>query len=290
MFKNIAVIGGDLRLSTLAQMLEKDDNKVYVYGMEKSNEIVHNKKIIKCKTIDEAIEKSEIIIGSIPFSKSENEMYAIFSEKHIEIKDLVRKQYKEKIFIAGSISENLKNLLQRSYAKVIDVMEREELVILNTIATAEGAIEVAINNTDTVLHGSKVLVLGFGRVAKVVARKFYELSAKVTCAARKTTDLAWARAFGYDAIHISELNQNLKDFDIIINTVPQIIVDKNKMKFMNKKVLLIDLASNPGGIDREEAKELNLKLIWALALPGKVAPVTSAQFVKETIYNILNEL
>ena len=52
---------------------------------------------------------------------------------------------------------------------------------------------------------------------------------------------------------------------------------------------MIDLASNTGGINREDAKELDLKLVWALALPGKVAPVTSAYFIKETIYNILNE-
>lgn len=290
MVKNISVIGGDLRLSTLAEMLDKDANNVYVYGMEKCSEIVENSKITKCKNIDEAIDKSRIIIGSVPFSKSEDEMYATFSEKHIEIKDLVKKEHKDKIFIAGSIPEKSKNLLQKSYGKVVDLMEREELVILNTIATAEGAIEVAINNTDTILHGSKILVLGFGRVAKVVARKFNELSAKVTCAARKKTDLAWAKAFGYDAIHISELGQNLENYDIIINTVPQVIVNKDKMKYMNEKVLLIDLASDPGGINREDAKELNLKLVWALALPGKVAPVTSAEFIKETIYNILDEL
>lgn len=287
MKRKISVIGGDLRITTLAQSLSEDGNEIAVYGMENSNEINKNKEILKCKTIDEAIEKSDIIIGSIPFLKSETEMYATFSDKHIEINDLIKKEHKDKIFIAGSIPANIKKVMSEKYKEIIDVMEIEELLILNTIATAEGAIEVAISNVDTILHGSKVLVLGFGRVAKVVARKFYGIGAKVTCAARKNTDLAWAKAFGYDAINIGKLKENLKDYNIIINTVPQIIIGKEKMKYMNPKVLLIDLASNPGGINREDAKNLNLKLVWALALPGKVAPVTSAEFIKQTIYNTL---
>ena len=54
--------------------------------------------------------------------------------------------------------------------------------------------------------------------------------------------------------------------------------------------MLIDIASNPGGIDRNIAKKKDLKLIWALSLPGKVAPVTSAEFIKETIYHVLKEI
>ena len=290
MEKKISLIGGDLRIVNLAEMLQDDGNKVTVYGMEKSEEIIQNKNIKKAKSIGEAISDSEIIIGSIPFASDETKMYATFSEKDIKIKDLVKKENKDKIFIAGSISEKKEELLSKTYGKVIDVMKREELVILNTIATAEGAIEVAIKNTDSILLGSKVLVLGFGRVGKVVARKFYEMSAKVTCAARRPTDLAWIRAFGYDETNINELGKEIENYDIIINTVPQIIIKQNLMKYMKENVLMIDLASNPGGIDREAAKNLNLKLVWALALPGKVAPVTSAFFIKETIYNALTEV
>lgn len=296
MDRKISVIGGDLRISKLASMLAEDGNQVSVYGMEKSNEIEENDKITKCANLEETINRSDIIIGSVPFLKGEDEMYATFSNKPIKVEELLKNRHKDKIFIAGSIPLASKIFLEKKFGKVIDVMEREELVILNTIATAEGTIEVAISNTDKILHGSKVLVLGFGRVGKVVARKFYELSARVSCAARKTSDLAWIKAFGYEAININFLKEDsinnkktLADFDIIINTVPQMIVTKNTMKYMKKDVLLIDLASNPGGINKDDAKDLGLKLVWALALPGKVAPVTSAEFIKLTIYNILDE-
>ena len=300
----ISIIGGDLRLVNLAKMLADDKNDIYVFGMEKSEEIEKDKRIIKCNTLDNAIKKSEIIIGSIPFSRNDKEMYASFSDKIIKIDDLINnaskekkdvaestqndiKNYNDKTFIAGSISNNAKVKLEKSYGKVIDIMKEEELVVLNTIATAEGAIEVAIHNTDKIIHGSKVLILGFGRVAKVVAKKFDGISAKVTCAARKNTDLAWIKALGYEAVNINKLGEDLKQYDIIINTVPQMIIDKEEMQYMSKNVLLIDLASTPGGINTEDAQKLNLKFVWALALPGKVAPITSAEFIKDTIYNIL---
>ena len=169
-------------------------------------------------------------------------------------------------------------------------MEREELAILNTIATAEGAIEVAINNTDRILQGANVLVLGFGRVAKIVANKFSNLSAKVTCSARKKTDLAWIEAYGYNSLDINDMVYYLKDFDIIINTVPQVIINERELKHMNSNVLLIDLASTPGGFDSKTAINMGLKYVWALALPGKVAPKTSAKIIKETIGNTLEEI
>lgn len=288
MKENFTVIGGDLRISTLAKLLAEDGNNVFVYGMENANFIEENTKIIKCKSIEEAVKSSNIIIGSIPFSKSKNEMYAIFSEKHIQIDELIKGDNSKKIFIAGSISEDSKEILEKSYMEVVDIMEYEQLAILNTIATAEGAIEVAIKNTDTILHGKNVLILGFGRVAKIVAKKFQGLSANITCAARKPSDFAWITALGYNLIDINTIETEFGDFDIVINTVPKIIVAKDGMKFMKKNVLLIDLASEPGGFDKNDAKTLDLKLICALALPGKIAPVTSAEFIKQTIYdNIL---
>ena len=81
-------------------------------------------------------------------------------------------------------------------------------------------------------------------------------------------------------------DNELGKFDIIINTIPFQILDEERLNLVNKDVVLIDLASNPGGVDRKVAKEKGIKVIWALSLPGKVAPTTSAEFIKETIYNV----
>ena len=289
MKNKLAVIGGDLRIAKLAIMLANDGNEVYVYGLEKSEEIRRQKNIIQCDTIRKAIDDVEIVIGPIPFSSNGKDINAPFSDNVISIRELMH-ILNAKILIAGSITPDVYDLANDEYIEIIDIMKSEELAVLNTISTAEGTIEIIIANTNKIIHGSKVLILGFGRIGKVLARKLAGLSAKVTCAARKDEDLAWNRAYGHMETNINAIGENLSEYDVIINTVPHLVLTSEKIKYVKDDCLLVDLASNPGGIDKKAAKDKNLKLIWALALPGKVAPVTTAEFIKDTVYNILKEI
>ena len=265
---NFTIVGGDLRIIKLAKMLSADGNIVYAYGVEKAEELKQDSKIIICDKLQEAVKNSEIIIGPIPFSSNGKDINAPFSDNQISISDLANDEYIE----------------------IIDIIKREELAVLNTISTAEGTIEIIIANTSKIVHGSKVLILGFGRIGKVLARKLSALSAEITCAARKDEDLAWIKAYGHMATNINAIGENLSEYDVIINTVPHLILTEDKIKYIRDDCLLVDLASNPGGIDKKAAKNKNLKLIWALALPGKVAPVTTAEFIKDTVYNVLREI
>lgn len=289
MKNKLAIIGGDLRIAKLAIMLANDGNEVYVYGLEKSEEIKKQKNIIQCDTIRKAIDNVEIVIGPIPFSSNGNTINMPFSDKEITIREMMH-NINAKVLIAGAISPEVYEMANDEYIEIIDIMKREELAVLNTIATAEGTIQIAIENTNRILHGSEVLILGFGRIGKVLARKLAGLSVKVTCAARKDEDLAWIEAYGHKSLNINNLSENLRPFDIIINTVPHIVLTEEKLEYVRKDALLIDLASNPGGIDKKAIKDRKLKFVWALSLPGKVAPTTSAEFIKNTIYNILREI
>lgn len=284
-----AIIGGDLRIVKLAEMLAKDENEIYVYGLEKAEDIKNNPNIIQCDSIKKAIQDVEIVIGPIPFSSNGNTINTPFGDKEITIREMMH-VINAKVLIAGGISPEVYGMANDEYIEIIDIMKREELAVLNTIATAEGTIQIAIENTNKILHGSEVLILGFGRIGKVLARKLAGLAVKVTCAARKDEDLAWIQAYGHKATNINSIGENLKQFDIIINTVPHMILTEERLKNVKKDCLLIDLASNPGGIDKKAVKDLNLKFVWALSLPGKVAPTTSAEFIKETIYNIIKEI
>ena len=257
MSTNFTVVGGDLRIIKLAQMLANDGNTIYAYGVEKAEELKENENIIICEKLSEAIKNSEIIIGPIPFSSNGKDISSPFSEKTISIRELMH-TINAKILIAGSITPDVYELANDEYIEIID--------------------------------GSKILILGFGRIGKVLARKLAGLSAKVTCAARKDEDLAWIRAYGHMETNINAIGENLSEFDIIINTVPHLVLTEERLQYVKEDCLLVDLASNPGGIDKRAAKDKNLKLIWALALPGKVAPVTTAEFIKDTVYNILKEI
>ena len=289
MSTNFSIIGGDLRIVKLAKMLAEDGNKVYTYGVEKAEELKENKNIVMCNKLQETVKNSEIVIGPIPFSSNGKDINAPFSDNNISIRELMH-VINAKILIAGSITPEVYDLANDEYIEIIDIMKREELAVLNTISTAEGTIEIIIANTNKIIHGSKVLILGFGRIGKVLARKLSGLSAKVTCAARKDEDLAWIRAYGHMETNINTIGENLSEYDVIINTVPHLVLTEEKIKYVKDDCLLVDLASNPGGIDKKAAKNKNLKLIWALALPGKVAPVTTAEFIKDTVYNILKEI
>ena len=284
----ISIIGGDARNVNLVKQLQNDGNIVKNVGLEQ-NELLKSNNITKAENIEKLYENTDIVIGPVPFTKDGKNIYAPFSNQEISIVEVIEK-LKSQIFIAGSINQDVANILNDKKIQFYDIMKREELAVLNAIATAEGTIEIAINKTDRILHGSKVLILGFGRISKVLANKLKALSVDVTCAARKIEDKAWIKTYGYNYTNINDIGNNLKEYDIIINTVPQLILDKNRLNYVRKDCLLIDLASNPGGIDRETAKEMQIKLEWALALPGKVAPVTSAEFIKDTIYNILEEI
>ena len=283
------VLGGDLRNVKLACMLADDGNRVYSFGQDRSDEILDDGRIEKCTSLKTAMEKAQVIIGPVPFSSNEDFINAPFAHDKIMIDDLM-KTNKGKIFISGSIKDNLRKQLDEKYMEVIDIMKRDDLAILNTIATAEGTIEVAIKNTDKILQGSRVLILGFGRVGKIVANKFSKMSAIVTCAARKVSDLAWIKAYGYNSLNINDMLYDLKEFDIIINTVPQTILRERELKHIDAEALIIDLASSPGGIDGKIAKSMGLNFIWALALPGRIAPSSSAKFIKDTVYTILEEM
>ena len=90
--------------------------------------------------------------------------------------------------------------------------------------------------------------------------------------------------------HTGQLEGWLCCYDLVVNTVPARILSEEDLEDLRPGCLVIDLASKPGGVDLEAAARLGVKVIWALSLPGKVAPVTAGKSIKITIYNILHEL
>lgn len=276
---NISIIGGDLRIIELVKMLESDNN-IFLYGFENCGLLKDRKHI---ETLEETIEKSDVLITSIPLSKDGETVNTIFSDKKIKIKKVFDLSKSKKI-ITGNLNEKiLENINIANQNNIIDILNNEELAILNSIPTAEGAIKIAIEKSNITLHDSNCLVLGFGRIGKILSKMLHGIGANVYCEARKKSDLAWIKSYGYKAIAIEELALYLEKFDFIFNTIPYVILDKNKLKLVKQNCLLIDLASKPGGIDFEEAKKLNLNTDWALALPGKVAAKTAAKYIYDII-------
>lgn len=286
MIKKISVVGGDLRIVKLIQMLANDGFEINTYALEKIEDI---EMVKKCETMEEALKNTQIVIGPIPVSSDNVYINTPFSDKKVTLDELSLKSKGKKI-IAGSIKPEMYQLNMNNEIETIDILDREELAVLNAISTSEGAIQIAMDETKRTIHDSNILILGFGKTGKILAKMLDGIGANVYCQARENIDLAWIKAYGYHPIHQSELDKELSKYDIIMNTVPAMMLDEEKLKKVRNDCVIIDLASNPGGVDRNAAKQLGIKMIWALSLPGKVAPVTCAEFIKDTIYNIFTEI
>ncbi len=171
----------------------------------------------------------------------------------------------------------------------IDIVNRDDFSYKNAIPTAEGAIALAITSTDISLTDSKILITGFGRVSKILLQKLCGLCSNITVALRNKSDMELIKTLGMKVIPIEKIADNIKSNNIIFNTVPHKIFTKEILLRAHNKNLFIELASNQLGFDTEAIKELNINYINAPGLPNKVAPITAAYILAETIMNILEE-
>ena len=139
------------------------------------------------------------------------------------------------------------------------------------------------------IQGLRTLIIGNGRIGQAVAVRLSGLGAQVTVSARKPADFARIQTAGYRWLDTRRLSGQLAAFDFIINTVPAPVLGAADLAEVSPDCLLIDLASKPGGIDFDAASTLGRRAIWALSLPGKVAPISAARALRDTIYTILQE-
>ena len=284
--KTFFVVGGDLRQLHLAELLS-EENTVYTMGFD--NDIRISDKIIDAQALCQLAEPPQVIILPIPTSVDSKTVNTPLSYKHIKLSDVIEIADKDTLILAGKPVDELKKLCEQKDLPLIDYMDREELSVLNAVPTAEGALQIAMEELPITLYGSNCLITGMGRIAKVLVRFLCGMGANVTVAARKQSDLAWAKIYGCSTVYTSELGEKLGDIDVVFNTVPAMILNKQMLSRLDKNCLVIDLASKPGGVDFKIAKELSLKTIWALSLPGKVAPISAGKIIKDTIDNIMRE-
>ena len=286
MFRTVSVAGGDLRQLTIAKELADDGYDVTIYGFKK--DMIPDK--VRSSDSYKMVFNSDIIILPVPVSFDGITINMPFSDSKLTLDELTESINPLSIVFGGRITEDISKKLTAKGIKHFDYMKRDELAIRNAVPTAEGAIELAISETPITIRSSKCLVLGYGKVGKVLAHSLQALGAKTYVAARKYADLAFIDSHGCHPLTIRETLAQLGEFDIIFNTVPALILDADGLKKIPRSTLIIDLASKPGGVDFEVAKELGLRVIWALSLPGRIAPVTAGTIIKDTIINILREL
>lgn len=273
--ETIGILGGDKRMALLARLLQGDGFAVTTWGLERFD-------ASNAGTLEEAAASERVILpaplarGSV-LHGTELPLAALFA----------RLGGRGKIY-AGGVKPSERVLAEAHGVSLTDYLAREELAVRNAVPTAEGAIELALHETAVTLHGAPCLVLGFGRIGKLLAHRLRGLGALVTVAARRLDDLAWIDAFGYATLRSDRLAGKLGGFRVVFNTVPHLLLTEALLRELPPECVLLELASVPG-FDRAAAEGLGLRVVPALGLPGKTAPETAARAVHQTLLKIWEE-
>lgn len=281
---NIWVIGGDLRQAKLAQLLRSDGHAVHTFGLENVPEDAWEGE----ETLT-GVERADCVILPLPVTGDGIVLNAPFAREEIKVERVLDALCSEQLICGGRVDEQTLSMAKARGLILHDYFSREELAVANAVPTVEGAIQIAMEELPITVHGSRILVIGYGRIGRMLAHRFQALGARVSVAARKWTDLAWVEAFGYGVEQTDQLDGWLCGYDLIVNTVPVRVLGEDRLGELKQGCLVIDLASKPGGVDLQAAGRLAVKVIWALSLPGKVAPVTAGKAILNTVYNILRE-
>ena len=283
-----AFIGGDLRQIPVIRLLSEEGHEIKTFCLEQAE--FPNHPITPSKTLEEALNDADVVVLPLPYSLDGKTVHAKLSSQFLPVQDVICAMKPNQLLLAGRGSEYLSALCELHHIRLVDYTKREELLVLNAVPTVEGALAIAMEKTPYTIHQSQCLVLGYGRIGKLLSGSLQGLGAKVRVAARKHSDLAWMKAYGISGVPMENLADAVTDCNIIFNTVPHLLLDFPILAKIPKSYLIIDLASGTGGVDFETARELGRTAIHALSLPGKVAPETAGVIIKDTIVNILEEL
>ena len=284
--KNICILGGDARQIYLARLLAKDGHRVYIYALEQAP--LQEPSLIPV-TSPETLSAADVVILPLPVATREQILHAPLSELRIPIPTLFGAFSPHQLLLGGQPDARTRAMAKTGGLTLLDYFAREELAVANCVPTAEGCIQLALNELPITIHGARVLILGYGRVGKITARRFAALGGLVTVAARKHEQLAWAEADGFQSRYIHDLLPILPSADLVINTVPAPILCEPELETLSAQTLIIDLASSPGGVDTSAADRLARWVIHAHSLPGKTAPATAGAILKQCIDHMLSE-
>ncbi len=270
----ILIIGGDARIDRLYVSMQRDGLDVSRYTED-----------MALKT---ALSHADVVILGLPASSDGETVSAPGLLQPILMKDLFRLMNSRQLLLGGKFSEKLRGLMDVYGIRYCDYLCREELEVANAVPTAEGAVQIAMEELPITLNGSVAIVTGYGRIGKYLSKLLKALGAQTTVFARKDSDLALIRAEGLNPAVYELLPDAAVYAHVIFNTVPAKVITKPTLENMAGG-LIIDLAGDGGGVDAEAAARAGVRVIRALSLPGKVAPVTAGEIIKETIYNIFRE-
>lgn len=247
--------------------------------------------------LDRALEGCAGIILPYPATKDGQTVFCPLDTQHTillsDIEAFAAKHPAVTVF-GGRLPKAMTEALSRQGCHVVDYEQDEAFLIRNARLTAEGAVMMAMELTDTALLNAPVAVIGYGRIGRLLAHLLSSLGAEVTVFARRSESLAEAEALGYRTAHTSDMGLLTTGYRVIFNTVPVILVGKEILAKLPCNTLVVELASAPGGLDPEGITEATgrcgLQVVRAPSLPGRYAPKDAGLAIADCILSALGEV
>ncbi len=283
----IAVLGGDDRELIVIPELCRLGARIRAAGIP----VLTGMEGVSCfDTVKEAITGARFVVLPMFGIDEQGLIKAKYARKTLILNREVMTGFSaDTTVLVGVARPLLKELVSQQGLKLIEMAEMDEVAILNAIPSAEGAIQMAMEAVPITIHGSKCLVLGFGRTGITLARMLKGIGAETFVAARKPADLARIQEMGLIPLNYAELPAVIPKADIIFNTVPALVLTAELLKLAKPEAYINDLASAPGGTDFAAAAELGLKAVLSPGLPGKVAPKTAGMILARVVPRIIGE-
>lgn len=216
---------------------------------------------------------ADILILPLPSTRDGVTLNAPLSKETIPLRTIFD-QFKGKFLFGGMLPKDAPD-------HGVDYFKAEEITIANAALTVEGALALAIKNTPFSLLHQPVLVLGAGRIGRLLALRLTALGAKVTVAARRAESLALCRALGAEGRFYEDIPYGR--FRLVFNTVPAKVLTYDALRALPEGALLIELASAPGGFNPDTAESLGLQVLNAPGLPGRFSPESAAESIGKFI-------
>ena len=281
---SFVLIGGDMRQAYLGRLLAERGEKVTAVGLERHG---GGEWFPLAADVRTACAEADVVVLPLPVLQGRGLLNAPLANAPFRITDVLDAIPAGMPVFGGAVPQMVREMAKRRELRVRDYLAREELAVFNAIPTAEGAIQIAMEQLPVTIHNLPVLVIGNGRIGSALAQRLKGLGAEVTVSARRQADFARIASMGYRWADTRAMDDVIGRFALIINTVPAPILTRLVLSQCCPDVLILDLASGDGGI-APDAASLR-KSIHALSLPGKVAPVTAAAGICDTITHMLEE-
>jgi dipicolinate synthase subunit A len=285
----VAFLGGDARHLEIIQKFIELDAIVVLIGFEK----IHDRfsGVSKAKLTKETLQKADILILPVVGTDDHGNVESIYSNDMLVLNDeYIGSLPKHANIYTGISKPYLRKLCTNHGIDLIELFNRDDVAIYNSIPTAEGALMMAIQNTDITIHGSRCMVLGFGRTGLTLAGMLQRLGAQVKMGVKKPDQFARASEMSFQPFYSKNLHDEVVNIDIIFNTVPDIILTAHVITHIPHRAIIIDLASKPGGTDFRFAEKRGIKAMLAPSLPGLVAPKTAGRILANTLCQLIQDV